>query len=93
MLKEIYLAGAVRTPLGGFCGAFSDVSAVELGKTAVKAAIERSGVKPEDVEEVLIGCILSGGLRPNAARQITLGAGLPECVPATTVNVLCGSGM
>ena len=93
MLKEIYLAGAVRTPLGGFCGAFSDVSAVELGKTAVKAAIERSGVKPEDVEEVLIGCILSGGLRPNAARQIALGAGLPECVPATTVNVLCGSGM
>lgn len=93
MLKEIHLAGGVRTPLGGFCGAFADVSAVDLGRTAVKAAIARSGVKPEDVDEVLVGCILSGGLRPNAARQIAIGAGLPESVPATTVNVLCGSGM
>ena len=74
MIKEIYLAGGVRTPLGGFCSAFADVSAVELGKTAVKGAVERSGVKPQDVEEVLIGCILSGGLRPNAARQIAIGA-------------------
>lgn len=93
MLKEIYLAGGARTPLGGFCSAFAEVSAVDLGKTAVKGAIERSGVKPEAIEELLIGCILSGGLRPNAARQIAIGAGLPESVPATTVNVLCGSGM
>jgi len=93
MLKEIYVAGGARTPLGGFCSTFADVTAVDLGKTAVKGAIERSGVKPEDVEELLIGCILSGGLKPNAARQIAIGAGLPEGVPATTVNVLCGSGM
>jgi acetyl-CoA C-acetyltransferase len=93
MLKEIYLAGSVRTPLGGFCGAFADVSAIELGKTAVKAAMARSGVNGQDVQEVLLGCILSGGLRPNAARQVAIGAGLPDSVPATTVNVLCGSGM
>jgi acetyl-CoA C-acetyltransferase len=93
MLKEIYLAGGARTPLGGFCGAFADVSAVDLGITAVKGAIARSGAKPEDIEELLIGCVLSGELRPNAARQIALGAGLPDSVPATSVNVLCGSGM
>ena len=72
MLKEIHLAGSVRTPFGSFCGAFADVSAVELGK----AAVERSGVKPEDVKELLVGNILSGALRPNAARQIGIGAGL-----------------
>jgi acetyl-CoA C-acetyltransferase len=93
MLKDIYLAGSVRTPLGGFCGAFSEVSAVDLGSTAVKAALERSGAKKEDVDEVFIGNILSGDLRPNAARQVGIGAGLPQDVPATTVNVLCASGM
>ena len=93
MLKDIYLAGSVRTPLGGFCSAFSEVSAVELGKTAVKAAIQRAGVNEKDVDELFIGNILSGDLRPNAARQIGIGAGLPQEVPATTVNVLCASGM
>jgi len=93
MLKNIYLAGSVRTPLGGFCGAFSEVSAVDLGKTAVKAALQRSGVNEQDVDEVFIGNILSGDLRPNAARQVGMGAGLPQDVPATTVNVLCASGM
>lgn len=93
MLKDIFLAGSVRTPLGSFCGAFSDVSAVDLGRTAVKAAITRSGVKPEQVDELFIGNILSAGLRPNAARQVGIGAGLPQSAPATTVNVLCASGM
>ena len=93
MLKEIFLAGSVRTPLGAFCGAFADVTAVQLGITAVKAAIARSGVKPEAVEELYIGNILSAGLLPNAARQVGIGAGLPLGVPATTVNVLCASGM
>ena len=93
MIKEICLAGGARTPLGGFCSSFGDVSAVDLGKVAVRGAVERSGVTPAEVEEVLIGCILSGGVRPNAARQIAIGAGLPESVPATTMNVLCGSGM
>ncbi len=93
MNKDIIIAGSVRTPLGAFCGAFADVSAVELGKTAVKAAVARSGVKPEEVQELFVGNILSGALRPNAARQIGVGAGLPLGVPATTVNVLCASGM
>ena len=92
MLKDVILAGSVRTPLGSFCGAFSDVPAVDLGITAVKAAVERSGVNPADVDELYVGNILSGGLRPNAARQIGIGAGLPQGVPATTVNVLCASG-
>ena len=93
MLKDIYLAGSVRTPLGAFCGAFSEVPAVQLGATAVKAATARSGVKPEDVEEVYMGNILSAGLLPNSARQIALAGGLPQSVPATTVTVLCASGM
>ena len=62
MLKEIHLAGSISTPFGSFCGALADVSAVELGK----AAVERSGMKPEDVKELLAGNILSGALRPNA---------------------------
>ena len=72
MLKEIHLADGVRTPFGSFCGASADLSTVELGK----AAVERSGVKPEDVKEFLVGNILSGVLRPKAARQIGIGAGL-----------------
>ena len=72
MLEEFHLAGSVRTPFGGFCGAFADVSSVELGKAPVK----RSGVKPEDVKELFVGNILSGALCPNAARQILIGAGL-----------------
>ena len=72
MLKEIHLAGNVRTPLGSFCGVFADVSTVELGK----AAVERSGVKPEDAKELRVANILSGAFRPNAARQIGIGLGL-----------------
>lgn len=93
MKRDVYLAGSARTPVGSFCGAFEDVTAVELGVTAAKAALERSGVAPEKVDEVLIGNILSGGLRPNAARQVAIGSGCPDSVPATTVNMLCGSGM
>lgn len=93
MLKDVILAGSVRTPLGSFCGAFSEVSAVDLGITAVKAAMERSGVKQENVDELFVGNILSAGLRPNAARQVGIGAGLPQVTPATTVNVLCASGL
>ncbi len=93
MKTGVFLAGSVRTPLGSFCGAYSDVTAVELGEVAVKASLERSGVDPNEVDEVLIGNILSGGLKPNVARQVALGAGLADCVSATTVNMLCGSGM
>lgn len=93
MLKDIFLAGSVRTPLGSFGGAFSDVSAVQLGVTAAKAAVARSGIAPDQIQEAYIGNILSGGLLPNPARQVVLGAGLPQSVPATTLNVLCASGM
>ena len=93
MKSDVYLAGSVRTPLGSFCSAYAGVPAVDLGTTAVKASVERSGVEPSDVGEVIIGNILSGGLKPNAARQITIGAGLGDAVPATTINMLCGSGM
>ena len=72
MLKEIQLAGNVRTPCGSFCGAFAEVSTVELGK----AAVERSGVKPEDIKELRVANILSGALLPNAARQTGIEAGL-----------------
>ena len=74
MLKEIHLAGSVRRPFGRFCAAFADVSAVELGK----AAVERSGVKPEDVKELLVGNIFSGALRPNAPHQIGTGQGFVD---------------
>lgn len=93
MNQEIFIAGSVRTPLGSFCSAFADFNAVQLGTVAAKAAIERSGVAPDKIDEVFIGNILSGGLGPNAARQIGIHAGIPDTVPATTVNVLCGSGM
>ncbi len=93
MKSEVFLAGSVRTPLGSFCSAFADVSAVELGVAAVRAAVERAGIQGADINEVIMGNILSGGLKPNAARQIAIGAGLGNGVPATTINMLCGSGM
>jgi acetyl-CoA C-acetyltransferase len=93
MKSEVFLAGSARTAMGSFCGAFAEVSAVELGVAVVKAAVERAGVVGSEIDDVLIGNILSGGLKPNAARQIAIRAGLGEGVPATTINMLCGSGM
>jgi acetyl-CoA C-acetyltransferase len=93
MKSGVFLAGSARTALGSFCGAFADVSAVDLGIAVVKAAIERAGIAGQDIDEVLMGNILSGALKPNAARQIAIGAGLGKGVPATTINMLCGSGM
>jgi acetyl-CoA C-acetyltransferase len=79
--------------LGSFQGAFSSVAATELGSVAIKAAVERAGLKPEQVQEVIMGCVLPAGLGQAPARQATLGAGLPLSVGATTVNKVCGSGM
>ena len=93
MKADVFLAGSARTPLGSFCSAFAQVPATDLGVTAVKAAVERAGIQAGDIDEVIIGNILSGGLKPNAARQITIGAGLGNAVPSTTINMLCGSGM
>jgi acetyl-CoA C-acetyltransferase len=89
----IVIVSAARTPLGSFQGAFSSVTATELGSVAIKAAVERAGLKPEQVEEVIMGCVLPAGLGQAPARQATLGAGLPLSVGATTVNKVCGSGM
>ncbi|RAK60477.1 acetyl-CoA C-acetyltransferase [Phenylobacterium hankyongense] len=89
----VVIAAYARTPMGGFQGALSGLKATELGAAAVKAAVERSGVDPAAVEQILMGCVLPAGLGQAPARQAALGAGLPKSVQATTVNKMCGSGM
>ena len=89
----VVIVAARRTPIGAFQGALSDVSATELGATAVAAAVADSGVDPADVGRVLMGCVLPAGLGQAPARQAALGAGLPKGVPCATVNKMCGSGM
>ena len=89
----IVIVGMARTAMGGFQGAFAPLTAAELGSAAIKAALERSGVSPEDVSEVQMGCVLPAGQGQAPARQAALGAGLPYAVPCTTVNKMCGSGM
>ncbi|MFI4934807.1 MAG: acetyl-CoA C-acyltransferase [Caulobacterales bacterium] len=89
----IVIVSYARTPMGGFQGALSPVSATELGAAAVRAAVERAGVKPDAVEQILMGCVLPAGLGQAPARQAALKAGLPQSVEATTVNKMCGSGM
>ena len=92
-LESIVIVSAARTPMGGFQGELSSLTAVELGSLAIKAALERAGVDPDDVSEVLMGCVLSAGTGQGPARQSAIGAGVAMSVPATTVNKLCGSGM
>ncbi len=89
----IVITGFARTPMGGFQGALAGVSATTLGAVAVRAAVARSGVAPEAVEQIFMGCVLPAGLGQAPARQAALGAGLPLSVEATTVNKMCGSGM
>jgi len=93
MHDPVVIAGAARTPLGGFQGAFKGVSAAELGATALRAALERSRVGVGSVDEAVIGCVLTAGQGQAPARQAALASGLPLGVPATTVNKMCGSGM
>ncbi len=92
-MREVVVVSAVRTAVGTFGGTLKDMSAVELGSIAIKAAIEKVNVKPEQVEEVLFGCVLQTALGQNVARQAALKAGLPVEVPCTTVNKVCGSGL
>lgn len=92
-MRDVVIVGAVRTPIGSFNGSLSKVSAIDLGVIAAKAAIERAGIDPDIIDEVLIGNILSAGLGQNPARQIAIGAGVPETTPAITINKLCGSGL
>jgi len=89
----IVIAGAARTPIGGFQGDFKDLAAPELGAIAIRAAVERAAIPPDSVEEVLFGCVLPAGLGQAPARQAALGAGLNLHAAATTVNKVCGSGM
>lgn len=93
MSKEIVLAGAVRTAVGSFGGSLKDVPVADLGTVVIKEALNRAGVKPEMVDEVLMGCILQTAQGQNVARQAALNAGVPKEVPALTVNNLCGSGL
>lgn len=89
----VVIVGAARTPLGGFQGDFKNVTAAELGATAIRAAVGRSGIDIELVDQVLLGCVLTAGQGQAPARQAALGAGLPLGVGATTINKMCGSGM
>lgn len=93
MSDPIVIVGMARTPIGSMQGQFNGVPATELGAAAIKAAVERSGVAPEKIGSVEMGCCLTAGLRQAPARQAALGAGLPTSVGATTLNKVCGSGM
>lgn len=92
-MREVVVVSAIRTAVGTFGGTLKDMSAAELGGIAIKAAIDKVSVKPEQVEEVLLGCVLQTALGQNVARQAALKAGLPVEVPCTTVNKVCGSGL
>jgi acetyl-CoA C-acetyltransferase len=93
MKDEIIIAGMARTPIGNFQGAFTGVPATALGSHAIRAALSRANVKPDAVEEALMGCVLPAGLGQAPARQAALGAGLPKSAGCVTVNKVCGSGM
>ena len=92
-MREVYVVNCCRTAVGSFGGSLKDTPAVELGAITVKEALNRAGVAPENVDEVMFGCILSAGLGQNPARQVSLKAGIPIEVPAYTVSMVCGSGM
>ena len=92
-MREVVIVSAARTPIGAFGGSLKGVPTRKLGAIAIKGAIERAGIKPEMVDEVIMGAVLQGGLGQNVARQMTLDAGLPIEVPAMTINKVCGSGL
>ncbi len=89
----IVIVSAARTPMGGFMGDFASLTCAQLGSVAIKAAVLRAGLKPEQVDEVIMGCVLPAGQGQAPARQASLGAGLPLAAGCTTVNKMCGSGM
>ena len=92
-MREVVIASAARTPIGSFGGTLKNTPAVTLGKTAVEEAVKRAGIKPEQVDELVFGCVLQAGLGQNVARQVSLAAGLPIETPAMTINKVCGSGL
>lgn len=92
-MRDVVIVSAARTPIGSFGGALKSVPTRTLGAIAVKEAIKRAGIKAEDVDEVVLGCVLQGALGQNVARQIAMDAGIPKEVPAMTLNKVCGSGL
>lgn len=92
-MREVVLAGAVRTAVGKLGGALSGTPAAELGSIVIREAVKRAGIDPEHVDQVLMGCVIQAGLGQNAARQASVKAGLPVSVPAQTLNLVCGSGL
>ncbi|MDF2447086.1 MAG: acetyl-CoA acetyltransferase [Moraxellaceae bacterium] len=90
---SVVIVNGARTPMGGFQGALSPVTAPELGAVAIREAIARAGIAPADVQEVIMGCVLPAGLKQGPARQAARDAGIPDAAGATTINKLCGSGM
>ena len=92
-MKDVFIVGAARTPMGGFQGVFRDLTAPELGAAAIQSALEGGHISVKAVDEVLMGCVLPAGLGQAPARQAAMGAGLSINVPCTTVNKVCGSGM
>ena len=92
-MNDVVIASAARTPVGTFGGSFTDVPATKLGSVAIAEALRRAGVKPEDVDEVIMGLVISDGVGQGAARQAAMAAGIPVSSPATTINKVCGSGL
>ena len=91
--NDVVIAGSARTPMGGMMGDLSSVRSPDLGAISIKAAIERSGLQPADIQEVIMGCVLPGGLGQAPARQASRASGIPDSSGCTTVNKMCGSGM
>jgi acetyl-CoA C-acetyltransferase len=92
-VNDVVIASAARTPVGTFGGGFTDVPATRLGSVAIAEALRRAGVQPEDVDEVIMGLVISDGVGQGAARQAAMAAGIPVSAPATTINKVCGSGL
>ncbi|XID75400.1 thiolase family protein [Alkanindiges sp. WGS2144] len=93
MSESVVIVNGARTAMGGFQGALASVTAPELGAVAIREAVQRAGLQPSDIEEVIMGCVLPGGLKQGPARQAMRKAGLPDNTGAVTINKLCGSGM
>ncbi len=92
-MRQVVITGACRTPIGSFQGALSTLSAPKLGSLAIREAVRRSGLSPDQVEEVFMGCVLTAGVGQAPARQAAIFAGIPNTVPCTTINKVCGSGL
>ena len=92
-MREVVIVSAARTPVGSYQGSLSSLKATELGAIAIKEAVKRANIKPEDVSEVIMGCVLPAGIGQAPARQAAMSAGLPDSVPCLTINKVCGSGL